>query len=321
MQIKGIDVSKHNGHINWSKVKSSGIKFVIIRAGYGSSTVDERFREYIEGAIEEKLGVGIYWFSYAISEEKAKEEAIKCMEVIKPYKSKINYPVFYDFEYDSINYARKNGISINKTKATNFANAFLEEINKGGYIPGLYTNIDFLNNYFGKSIEEKYDLWIAQYSSRCSYKGSHVMWQYSEKGKVDGISGDCDMDYCYKDYGKNSPDDSNNTEVKYNVILVKELQRALNKSYNSNLALDGDYGEQTELVVSKHPLSEDLIHKKLDHVEWLQKALRELGYNLAVDGFYGKDTKTAVEKYQKSKKLKVDGISGSQTQKSIVSLK
>ena len=128
--IKGIDVSKHNGYINWKKVKNDGIKFVIIRAGYGSSTIDERFEEYIKGAIEENLDVGIYWFSYAISEEKARLEAIKCMEVIKPYKDKIIYPIFYDLEYDSVSYAKKQGVTINKTKATAFAYAFLKEIQK-----------------------------------------------------------------------------------------------------------------------------------------------------------------------------------------------
>ena len=105
--------------------------------------------------------MGIYWFSYATNEEKAKLEAKKCMEVIKPYKEHIIYPVFYDFEYDSVRYAKKQGVSINKTKATNFAYAFLKEIKKGGYKPGLYTNLDFSKNYFFKSILRDYDVWIA----------------------------------------------------------------------------------------------------------------------------------------------------------------
>lgn len=319
--IKGIDVSKHNGNINWKKVKDDGIKFVIIRAGYGSSTVDEKFEEYIKGAIEEGIDIGIYWFSYAISEEKAKLEAVKCMEVIKPYKDKITYPVFYDFEYDSVSYAKKQGVSINKTKATAFAYSFLKEIEKGGYIPGLYTNIDFSNNYFFKSLQRDYDLWIAQYASRCSYRESHVMWQYSESGRVSGIDGDTDLDYCYKKYSSKGDNDNTNKDKEDSIskILIKSLQKALNESYNCNLAEDGIFGPKTKAAVEIHPLSIKDKDKKLEHTKWLQKALKELGYDIAVDGYFGKDTQATVEKYQKKKNLTIDGIAGIKTHESIIS--
>ncbi|MCC3868597.1 GH25 family lysozyme [Terrisporobacter mayombei] len=320
--IKGIDVSKHNGNINWKKVKDDGINFVIIRAGYGSSTVDEKFEEYIKGAIEENIDVGIYWFSYAISEEKARIEAVKCMEVIKPYKDKITYPVFYDFEYDSVSYAKKQGVSINKTKATAFAYAFLKEIEKGGYIPGLYTNIDFSNNYFFKSLQRDYDLWIAQYTSRCSYSEPHVMWQYSESGRVSGINGDVDLDYCYKKYSSTSDKNTNkdnNKEDSISKVLIKSLQNALNESYNFNLAEDGIFGPKTKAAVEKHSLGIKNKDKKLEHTKWLQKALKELGYDIAIDGYFGKDTQATVEKYQKKKNLNVDGIAGIKTHESIIS--
>lgn len=323
--IKGIDVSKHNGSINWNKVKNDGIKFVIIRAGYGSSTIDEKFEEYIKGAIKEGIDIGIYWFSYAINEEKARLEALKCMEVIKPYKDKINYPVFYDFEYDSINYAKKQGISINKTKATAFAYAFLKEINKGGYIPGLYTNIDFSNNYFSKDIQQEYDLWIAQYNSRCTYDGYHVMWQYSESGKIAGIYGNVDLDYCYKEYKNNNAnrDTTNNTDAPEGIngckILVNSLQKSLNKSYKSNLVENGIFDDKTKSVVKKNPLSIKKQNKKLEHTKWLQQALKDLGYNIVVDGYFGKNTKSTVEEYQKNKNLQVDGIAGIKTHESIIS--
>lgn len=330
--IKGIDVSKHNGHIDWKKVKNDGIKFVIIRAGFGSSTVDEKFDEYIKGAIKENIDVGVYWFSYATNEEKAKLEAVECMEVLKPYKDKIIYPVFYDLEYDSLNYAKKQGVSINKTKATAFANAFLKEIEKGGYTPGLYTNIDFSNNYFSESILKKYDLWIAQYTSRCTYAGPHIMWQYSEHGKVSGIVGNVDLDYCYKQYKKDSTsdtekkqdnnrtnDNANDKENSINKILVKSLQKALNESYNCNLVEDGLFGSKTKEVISQHPLSIKDKNKKLEHTKWLQKALKEQGYNIAVDGYFGKDTEDVVKKYQKSKNIDSDGIAGLKTHEYIIS--
>ncbi len=317
-----IDVSKHNGYINWKKVKNDGIKFVIIRAGYGSSTIDERFEEYIKGAIEEDLDVGIYWFSYAISEEKARLEAVKCMEVIKPYKDKITYPIFYDLEYDSVSYAKKQGVTINKTRATAFAHAFLKEIQKGGYIPGLYTNIDFSNNYFFKSIQREYDLWIAQYTSRCTYSESHVMWQYSESGRVAGISGNVDLDYYYKKYKtdtNSNTDKDNNKKDNIIKVLVKSLQNALNESYDCKLVEDGIFGPKTKSAVKNHPLSIKSKNKKLEHTKWLQKSLKELGYDIAIDGYFGKDTQSTVERYQSKKKLQVDGIAGIKTHESIIS--
>ena len=99
---KGIDVSKWNGDIDWNKVKSDGIDYVIIRGGFGNSSIDPKFKSHIEGASNAGLKVGVYWFSYATSVSKAKEEAAKCLETIKPYKDKISYPVFYDFEYASV---------------------------------------------------------------------------------------------------------------------------------------------------------------------------------------------------------------------------
>ena len=94
---KGIDVSKWNGSIDWNAVKSNGIDYVIIRAGFGTSTVDPYFHSNIQCAIDAGLDIGVYWFSYATSEEKARIEAEKCLETISPYKDKISYPVFFDF--------------------------------------------------------------------------------------------------------------------------------------------------------------------------------------------------------------------------------
>ena len=317
--IKGIDVSSHNGKINWAKVKNAGIKFVIIRGGYGSSTVDERFFENIKGAIKENIGVGVYWFSYATSEEKAKGEAQKCMEVIKEYKQYINYPVFYDLEYDSVRYAKKQGVTINKTKATNFTDAFLKEIKKGGYKTGIYTNIDFSKNYFFKSILRSYDVWIAQYAYRCTYQDPHVMWQYSDKGRVNGIPSNVDMNYCYKNYAKN--DKIPEEELTPREILVRELQKALNSSYNLNLEVDGSYGPKTKEAVKNHVLTIKKVNEKLEHTVWLQKALRENGFDLAVDGYFGQDTMSKVKEYQGKNNLEVDGMAGLETHTSLINSK
>lgn len=305
--IKGIDVSKHNGTIDWNKVKASGIKFAIIRGGFGNTTVDPQFKANIEGAIAAGVDVGVYWFSYAINTTKAKEEANKCLEVLKPYKDKIKYPVFFDFEYDSVNYAKKQGVSVTKTMASNMAKAFLQQVKSSGYKVGIYTNLDFSNNYFSSEVLSTYDTWIAQYNSKCTYSGKYVMWQYSESGKVDGISGNVDLNYCYKEYNAS-------TTVKSDAN-VKNLQTALNTSYKCGLVVDGSFGPLTQAAVKKHYLKSVT---KNEHAKWLQQALKTLKYNISVDGSYGPATANVVKQFQKSQGISVDGYAGVGTHTKII---
>ena len=202
---KGIDVSKWNGNIDWKSVKNSGVDYVIIRAGYGTSTVDPKFKTYIEGAKSAGLKIGIYWFSYATSTEKAVQEAQKCLETLSPYKSSITYPVFFDFEYDSVRYAKENGVTITKTSATNMANAFIDTVKAKGYATGIYTNKDFSSTYYTDNLIDSNTLWVAQYASTNTFGRPYSMWQYSEKGSVPGISGYVDLNYTYlKNFGSNS---------------------------------------------------------------------------------------------------------------------
>lgn len=303
MTIKGIDVSKHNGNIDWNKVKNDGVKFAIIRGGYGNSYIDPKFKENIEGAIKSGINIGVYWFSYATNTTKAKEEAKKCLEVLKQYKNKITYPVFFDFEYDSVNYAKKQGVTITKTLASNMANVFLKEIKEAGYIPGMYTNLDFSNRYFTSEVLNDYDTWIAQYYSKCTYSGKYTIWQYSEKGSVAGINGNVDLNYCYKEYKKAS----STLKVDNNVKL---LQEALNKSYNCKLVKDGSLGPLTKLAIEKHYLKKITVN---EHTKLIQTFLNKLGYKIIIDGSYGPATESIIKKFQKDRKLSVDGYCGLNT--------
>ena len=209
---KGIDVSKWNGSINWQSVKNSGVDYVIIRAGYGNSTVDSQFKNYIEGAINAGLKVGVYWFSYATSAAQAKLEAQMCLNTISPYKKSINYPVFFDFEYESVSYARKNGVTITKSLGTQIANSFLNTVKSQGYISDIYTNKDFSSHYFSDDLLNSNNLWVAQYSSNNTFGRPFSMWQYSEKGSVPGIKGAVDLNYtCLKTWNATTSSDSNNT--------------------------------------------------------------------------------------------------------------
>lgn len=194
-QLKGIDVSKWNGRIDWKKVKKAGIDFCIIRTGY-SKTVDHKFKYNIEEAIENGLQIGVYHFSYATTNAKAKEEAEFCLKLIKPYKKYITLGVWFDYEYDSVSYSRRYGVYPTKKSVTSLAETFCSTVEKNGYSTGIYTNLDFSSNYFTKEVLNKYPTWIAVWG-KMNYHGKYVMWQYTDSGRVDGIHGKVDMNIFY----------------------------------------------------------------------------------------------------------------------------
>ena len=197
MALKGIDVSQWQGNIDWQKVKGAGVQFAMLRAGYGRNNLDTKFHRNAQGAAAAGIPVGLYWFSYALNVEIARKEAQYAVELAKKYK--ITWPIAYDLEYDTVSYAVKNGVTITKSLATQMAIAFCEEIKRLGYIPMVYTNLDYLNRYFDRS-KLPYDLWYAQYGSTASVSDKEI-WQYSSKGSVPGIAGNVDMNHGYKDYG------------------------------------------------------------------------------------------------------------------------
>lgn len=199
--LKGIDVSEHQGRINWEQVKDH-VDFVMLRAGYGRNNIDKQFIRNIEECNRLGIPVGIYWFSYAHDVAGAKAEANYVLEVIKPYK--IDYPVCYDFEYDTLRYASQQGFAIGKRLATDMINAFCSTIEQAGYKAMNYANPDFINNKFYNN-EVNYPLWLAWYcvSEDRAKDYNPSMWQYSESGSIPGIgTNSVDMNYCYKDFLK-----------------------------------------------------------------------------------------------------------------------
>lgn len=203
MMLKGIDVSEHQGAINWSQVKASGAQFAMIRGGYGRNNVDKYFHANAKGATAAGIPIGMYWFSYAYTVDMARNEAKYAVALAKQYN--VTWPIAFDLEYDTVSYAAKNGVTITKSMATQMAKAFCEEIKAAGYNTMNYTNPDYLNRYFDQS-QLPYDVWLAQYASQPSISDMSI-WQYSSGGSVPGISGRCDMNYAYKDY------DAENNEV------------------------------------------------------------------------------------------------------------
>ncbi|CAB1238919.1 putative Lysozyme [Ruminococcaceae bacterium BL-4] len=195
-KMLGVDVSKYQGVIDWNKVKNTGISFAIIQAGYGDSAtqIDPYFIQNIKGALAAGIKVGSYWFSYATSVEDAKLEASVFANALSPYKDRLTFPAFYDFEYASYNYYQKmNKVEPTKENITDMAVAFIEAMKSMGYIAGNYTNLDYYRNYFDYSKLQQYPMWYAQYQV-ASPDVKTSLWQYSSKGTIDGINGDTDLD-------------------------------------------------------------------------------------------------------------------------------
>ena len=189
---RGIDVSAWQGKIDWAKVKADGIQFAIIRAGYGTyiGQKDAYFDYNVQQAKKYGIKVGAYWFSYATTAAEAKKEAQVCYEVIKNYE--LDYPVFYDFEYDSVNYANGMGVTITKAKSTAFTEAFCQELASKNVNVGVYTNPDCIYKYFEWDTLNKYPLWLAHWDvAEPAFPCD--LWQYSSSGYVNGISGRVDM--------------------------------------------------------------------------------------------------------------------------------
>lgn len=200
MVKKYIDISKWQGDVDFAKVKGD-VDGIIIRAGYGQNNIDAKFERNIKECNKHGIPCGVYWFSYAYTEEMAKKEAEYCLAAIKPYK--VELPVCFDFEYDSVDKAKANyGVTIDKTLATKLVHAFCGTIEAAGYYAMNYTNKDYLNRYFDDSTL-KYDLWIAAWPTKPDPKNPPRecgIWQYTSKGSVSGINGNVDMNYAYKDY-------------------------------------------------------------------------------------------------------------------------
>lgn len=196
----GIDVSKYQPSINWTSVKNSGVSFVIIRCGYrGSSTgvliEDPYFKSHIKGAKAAGLKVGVYFFTTAMTEAEAIEEASMCAYLCSGYG--INYPVFMDCE--SSNRPGYNGIGA--AERTQIIKAFCNTLKSAGYTPGVYANKTWLTEKMSASSLSGYKIWLAQYNAAGpTYNGRYDLWQYTSKGSVSGISGNVDMNQSYLGY-------------------------------------------------------------------------------------------------------------------------
>lgn len=192
--MKGIDVSKHNGVIDWDKVI---VDFAIIRIGFGmyENQKDEMFERNYSEATKVNIPVGVYHYSYA----KSVDEAIKEAELVIKWLNgrKLDLPVYFDIEDNS----QKN---LSRAILDGMCEAFCNRIEKAGYWAGIYSNKYWATSVIsGIKLGKKYTYWIAQYTDKCTYTGDYAIWQYTSKGKVNGISGNVDMNIMVKDIIQN----------------------------------------------------------------------------------------------------------------------
>ena len=205
MAEKWIDVSAHQGVIDWPRVAEAGIKGAIIRAGYGddASQQDTRFAANIKRAVTAGIKVAVYWFSYADSVNDAEKEWTTCKQIIAPYKDKILF-VASDYEYDSVAYYRRiHGVAPSNALINQMVNAFLGAVKADGWGTALYSNNDYRLNIFTAATLAAWDVWLADYSGGPDI--NCAMQQTSSTGRVDGIAGNVDMNTAFKAFGGPNP--------------------------------------------------------------------------------------------------------------------
>lgn len=183
-----IDVSYHNGVIDWEKVKAAGVEGAILRCGYGMDQADQDDKQFKRNADEcTRLGIpfGVYLYSYANNARKAESEAQHVLRLIAGYK--LSYPVYYDLE--------ERGTEVGAAERMKI---FADIIEAAGFWCGVYCNKSWWDNYLS-SLGDRYTKWIARYNNTLGMSGVD-MWQYTSDGSVSGISGRVDMNHCYRDF-------------------------------------------------------------------------------------------------------------------------
>ena len=199
---KGIDVSKHQGNIDWTKVAADGVEFAFIRVGlrgYGTEgklVEDEYFEQNIKGALQAGIKVGVYFYSQAITDAELLEEANLVLEKVKPYN--VELPIVYDVEKVSGGKGRANDLSVEER--TRLTALFCQTIQDAGYKPMIYHNMEMGTLMLDLSQLESYDKWFAYYNDELYYPYAYKVWQYTEKGAVDGINEEVDLNIWFGDF-------------------------------------------------------------------------------------------------------------------------
>ena len=200
---KGIDVSHYNGNINWNLVKNSGeVEFAILKIGEWHESkkqlvIDDHFESYYNECKRLGIAVGGYFYSYAFNGAEASREAAECLSVIRG--KHFEMPIFLDVEDDILKNAVKNG-KTNRDELTNASITFCDALNNAGYRSGVYASKNFFRDYLNAPVLERYNIWLAHYTTSTDYTGKYDLWQWTSDGIVSGITGRVDLDWCFTRY-------------------------------------------------------------------------------------------------------------------------
>lgn len=242
---KGVDVSEWQGNINWSHVKTDGVKFAIIRAGIGHR-VDDQFANNYAGCKSNSVPVGAYWYSKATTVAEAKQEAQDFLAALKG--KTFEYPVYMDFE-ESAQFA------LGKAKCSELVDAFLTVLEQAGYYAGLYCSTSYLNSHVSESVRKRYTIWCADYRGSCGYTGDYGIWQPGT-GTIYGIDTEVDLDYAYIDYPK----------------IIKNAGLNGFSVQNSNIENEGP--DKSDKSDSSNTDNTDTLEQILQHVASIDKKLQ-----------------------------------------------
>lgn len=192
--ILGVDVSKYQGSIDWTKVKEDGIRFAILRVGSSNNDgiyIDPYFEENYLGCIANGIAVGAYIFTCADSESEQNEEILKFLPALEG--KTFRYPIFVDVEYSGL-------ATLGAAQLSSLIKRYMDILDQKGFTPGWYSYTNFINSYIDKDMLKDYPLWVADYRSALGYSGPYDIWQYTSSGTVSGINGDVDMNRDYRGY-------------------------------------------------------------------------------------------------------------------------
>lgn len=292
---KGIDVSAHQGNINWDAVKASGIDFAIIRISYGQNSVDSKAIRNIEECIRVGMPFGVYTYSYALNINNAINEANLVIKTLAPYKDKVKFPVIIDME-DADGYKRKHGMPSNDVLVSICEKECLM-FEEAGYYAAIYASKSWFDTKLNSSRLNRFDKWIAWWNKGASFdKNIYGLWQYTSSGSVNGISGNVDMNEAYKDYPSiinNNSNSSSNTPAKKSIEqLAQEVlagdwgngedrkNRLVAEGYNYDVVqarvneLSGIFSKK-----SNEEIANEVLAGKWDNGSERKKKLQAAGYD------------------------------------------
>ena len=220
----GIDVSHHQGVINWDAVKSAGIDFAIIRCGYGMDLTEQDDKQWSRNVSEcERLGIpyGVYFYSYAVTADMAVEEGAHAVRLLQGHNPDL--PVFYDME-------ENRQLVVGNSGLAELARIFCDIVSSKGYEVGVYASLNWWNYYLTDAVFENWYRWIAEWRSSCHYNGRYEMWQYTDAGTLDGINGYVDMNYWYRDLPGKKESIARGV---YTIAVSLDTSKVLDVSWNS----------------------------------------------------------------------------------------